>query len=93
VVEPNFKWNSDDERWPLFRASWELDESNQFNFGHLFPIEFAGDLLVADFSKITTAGPADKARPIFLKAKRAEMTDRHRAAFQLKLAALFGRGG
>ena len=77
------------------RDSWKRDAEGNFDFNHLFPLIFdpaGGEFLVADLSRLITAGPGEKGKRILLNAKTHEMAEETRTSLQWKLAALFGRG-
>jgi hypothetical protein len=85
------------EMQELLRDSWRLTAEGTFEFGHLYPVKLPGaddsGLLVADFSRMISAGPGKAVVGMLLDRRTCSMDDdEQRRGFQLKLAAFFGRG-
>jgi hypothetical protein len=81
----------------LLRNSWKRTASDDFEYPQFFPLIFdednpASEFALADFSRMMTACPMGKSKPMLLALKTREMTDEHRELLQWKLAAFVGRG-
>ncbi len=95
-LTPPPKWPPGDERWPILHSCTVPNEAGAYSFIHWFPVELdvgegEATLMVADFSRIVSAGAGSKAKAKLLPSKSAEMTDEARNRFKNKIAAFFSR--
>jgi hypothetical protein len=94
LVAPVFDWPPDlsEADSELLRESARLSDGEVYDFINLFPIHLpSGAWHVADFSAMSSPGPANKVVAALKQTKELEMTDGSRKLFRLKLGAFVGR--
>lgn len=83
------------ERREMLLASSTPDADQRWSWIHAFPllldIDGEEQLVVVDFSAVTTIGKAAKSVPKLIESKLWQMEDDTRDNFREKIAAMFGR--